>query len=350
MYKEADFQRFLKKLALTLSESYRVMGLPENTTDENAIKLKYRELVKKFHPDLGGSPKKMVELNQAKDRIDLAIKNREFSRSNTRTKQTETNKTKYDNTKSEPKYEKREEKSAETELELKLMNLKKQVIGRSLEYIKYFEEKTGMKPRFFYKEKLMPSAFNQIIGDSFEVDFKFKFEDGSECSLKIRYSGRSDLYFYNSDVYYKNRLYPMQQSKYNEVKEDGVIIFSIPSHLFTSLKLTRIFGDKKDKAFSKKDAIAMLEKEIFAKKSDTDTWRIAINTTQDIVIKRLTFMKVGQWYITGLWEKHRKVGSISGGIEYFFETIDKTVDDNFYDLIGFLKKAKAGNVKWVSPK
>jgi curved DNA-binding protein CbpA len=331
MYKESSFQELLKKLAITLSDSYRIMDLPANTKDENLIKLKYRELVKKYHPDLGGSPKKMVELNQAKERIDLAIKNRDFSTSNTR---------------QEPKRQERQEPKQqdppqhESSLEKEAVFLRKLVIGKSLEYIKYFEEKTNMKPRFFFKEKISP--LNLGFG-SFEIDFKFKFEDNAECSLKIRYSERSKMFFYNSDVFYNNRLYSMQSQKYNETK--STTLFTMPYMMFPSLKLTKIFTGKKTKEFKKKDAIARLEKEVFAKNTDSNSWRIPVNAKQDVLVRRVVWMKQPTWMISGLYEKHRKVGDLKAVNNMYFETTEE-MEKNFNDFIDFLKKAKKDQIKW----
>lgn len=43
---------------------YKVLGVDKNATDEQ-IKTSYRELAKKYHPDVGGDPEKMKEVNAA---------------------------------------------------------------------------------------------------------------------------------------------------------------------------------------------------------------------------------------------------------------------------------------------
>ena len=64
-----------------MSDPYKVLGVPQNATDDE-VKTAYRELARKYHPDhYAGNPlsdlaeEKMKEINEAYDRIMLERKN-----------------------------------------------------------------------------------------------------------------------------------------------------------------------------------------------------------------------------------------------------------------------------------
>lgn len=59
--KESTSDIFIAESSL---KYYKVLGLEDDVSD-NEIKRKYRLLVKKFHPDNGGDPKKFMKLQKA---------------------------------------------------------------------------------------------------------------------------------------------------------------------------------------------------------------------------------------------------------------------------------------------
>jgi DnaJ-domain-containing protein 1 len=55
--------------AMTEAEAYRVLGLAEGASVEE-VRAAYRRLIRKVHPDLGGSSALAALLNAAKERLD----------------------------------------------------------------------------------------------------------------------------------------------------------------------------------------------------------------------------------------------------------------------------------------
>lgn len=356
MYKESDFKNLLVKLAITLSDAYRILELPENTKDESLIKKNFKKLTLKYHPDLGGSHEKMVELNQAKDRVDLAIKKNDFSTSSDYSQKSYNTQNTYNK---QQQYEKsnadweRRKKEREEEINIKkkevekIFNQFKEKMSSLKEtYIQYFKSIVGSEPRYFIKGKINNSFYDV----NFTMDFKFKFEDGSECSLNVSYSKNTvnkNDYYYNSDVYYNNKLYKMQQSKYSGTESQD--FFTTPENVFPKSKLIKIFKTQTSKptTFKRKDAEAMLVKELFAKRVDASTWKIPVDDTHDIYVERFVILRMATWSIRGLYEKYKLVGRLPKQ-SYYYEVLSSEPEvQNFLDFIKTLKEAKSKNFNWV---
>lgn len=341
MFKESDFQNLLKKLAMTLSDAYAILELPDNTKDEALIKKNFKKLTLKYHPDLGGSHEKMVQLNQAKDRIDLSLKGKDTSSYFWTPQQQPQNREDIRKQWEQKKQQKDEsEKKTEQELQQKLEKLKKIVLSKKNDYLKHLENIFGSIPRFFIKEKVNVGYYN----GAFIVDFKFKFETGTECSLYINYSSTHNTYHYKSDLYYENKLYKMQKSNYTTTPD--IDFFSNPKNLFPQDKLSKLLKTTTPKTFKRKDAEAMLVKEVFAKKVDETTWKIPIDETHFVYIIRQVFMKHGTWIVNGLYEKYRRIAVLPSGYpRTYFETLESE-ENNFLELIKFLKDAKNNKINW----
>lgn len=58
---------------------YKVLGVEKNAT-EDQIKTSYRELAKKYHPDVGGDPEKMKEVNIAYATLSDPLKKADYDR------------------------------------------------------------------------------------------------------------------------------------------------------------------------------------------------------------------------------------------------------------------------------
>ena len=350
MFKESDFRKLLLKLAMTLSDAYRILEVPEGTKDEALIKKNFKKLTLKYHPDLGGSHEKMVELNQAKDRIDLALKGKGTSSFDYYNTPSSGYSSQQKNEDARKRWEQRQKEQDETdkktkqELEKRLDEFKKNITSKKDEFLKYFENIVGSQPRFFIKEKINVGYYN----GNFSVDCKFKFEDGSECSLKVVFFGNN--YSYESDVYHNNKLYKMQRSRHSNATI--VEFFTNPENVFPKDKLKKIFNKKpttstKPTVFKRKDAEAMLVKEVFAKNVDATTWKIPIDDTHFVYVYRMVFMKLGSWSINGLYEKYKRIATLPSKYpRTYFETIDTTQEDNFLEFIKILKEAKKKNIDW----
>jgi DnaJ-class molecular chaperone len=62
-------QGMMGKMPFQVAETpYRVLGL-DPSADDDLVKLAYRTLSRKYHPDKGGSPEKMAEINRAYESI-----------------------------------------------------------------------------------------------------------------------------------------------------------------------------------------------------------------------------------------------------------------------------------------
>ena len=49
-------------------KEFKILGLDEDVTDKE-IKDRYRYLIKKYHPDMGGDPKKFMKIKKAYEKI-----------------------------------------------------------------------------------------------------------------------------------------------------------------------------------------------------------------------------------------------------------------------------------------
>jgi hypothetical protein len=62
----ADSRRQRRAATMTRSEALEVLGLAVGATEQQ-IQIAYRELIKKVHPDVGGSAHLAAEVNRARD-------------------------------------------------------------------------------------------------------------------------------------------------------------------------------------------------------------------------------------------------------------------------------------------
>lgn len=328
---------------MTLFDAYDVLGLPQNSNDENLIKKRFKELTLKYHPDLGGTTEDMVRVNQAKDRIDNYIKNRAPSSYTP------------PNNKWDDRMNSYEKKRAEyREVILKTANLVKEILVNNSDiFLEYLAENTNhtKHPKMLLKET--------VLVENFLLEYKFKFEDMSDCSLIIRgnissHSTSEPLVVLNyiSEVYNQNLHYKMKKATGTTIPIDHI---NDPEEFFPRTKLKKIFSaTPPQKQFRKTDAEKMVIKELGGKIWANNNWSIPVthDPTRVIVIGRWVFQKTVTWRVVGLYEKGRIIAFLKEepNKSYVFEeTLGKTSDvyfSNFREFIDLLKKAQNNQVEW----
>ena len=63
-----------------MKDAYAVIGVPRKATDEE-IQAAYKKRARDLHPDHGGSPEQMAELNEAYAKIKTPEKRRKYDAS-----------------------------------------------------------------------------------------------------------------------------------------------------------------------------------------------------------------------------------------------------------------------------
>lgn len=331
--------KYLKK-AMTLAEAYQVLNVSPSATPEE-IKKKYRELSLKHHPDLGGSHEQMVKINQAKAVLDNP---------NQQSRQDDYQQGKRDYDQRAKEREQQRKKNTEGNSKL-TKKIKDEMSSKQAQYLEHIKKYTGLTARMFFKE-----VVNQ---NGFSLDYKFKLEDGSELTLHIssyaystsvlEFLGYSNVYSFKDKKTSK-----MQKSRYDRFTFEDL---KNPEKFFPAKRLKTIFKQKssptetsKTTKLKKQDYINILIKEFFAKYQTTpDQYLVPLPNDLFVGIYRFTFMKVGAWGISGLFEKTKygvnRKGETPKHLSYF-ETFDPTVENNFNDLMDFLKKAKENKIDW----
>ena len=61
-----------RHLALPVNSPYRILNVPEGTTDKEVLRKAYTTRVKEVHPDLGGDPKEFASVQKAAEELGVA--------------------------------------------------------------------------------------------------------------------------------------------------------------------------------------------------------------------------------------------------------------------------------------
>jgi curved DNA-binding protein CbpA len=332
---ERIINRVLK--AMTVSEAYRVLGVPQNA-DADIVQKKFKELVRKNHPDVGGDTKVMQTINQAKDIVDKVLK----QDVTTRQKDDEA-KQKYQDWKKQRDKEDQENKKTFEDKADAVINIMK---ANAHKYIAYFSKITGKDTSMDFKK--------HVSENSYKLEFNFTAA-GIHFSLELTsvhsiHPKASDGFYYDAKFYYDNRIYKMQAKNY-VVGDNNTLID--PETLFPATKLKKIVGapgvEKIQKKFKRADAENMLKRELDATRIDNESWRFPTNNPDEyIIVYRITMLGQATWNINGLYQKFRRLATPVRGHTYV-EILEETNVDrvsNFATFIKDMKEAKKGNFNW----
>jgi hypothetical protein len=317
-----------------VENAFKFMGLKSG--DYDSVDKTYKQLARKFHPDLGGDAEKMKELNDAKEALDQGSKvsagtayNREW----------------WDRVNKE-----HEEGNASL-----LASLDSKLRPSLEKYTGYFEGVTGQ--RFNFKVKTRSSKDGAILDAEWLSDDKSKYFtlqfwlrfSPSHGALGSSQNKEFDAYF-ESYMFLDGKKFKIGK---REWKKFNASEFENPEVIFPSAKIKKSSSVAKDKPIKRADFLKYLQVNMDGHSNgDNDWWYIPLGKKLDaphaLALHRTVMLRQAMWYISiaGLVgsEKYRhyttgSVNSIKKGLTYtsFYE--NRKFMDYLPEMVKEAKKA-----------
>jgi curved DNA-binding protein CbpA len=284
-----------------IAKAYEVFGLKPGDDLSNLDSL-WKALARKNHPDLGGDPEKMKEINAAKDILS------QFGSSS------------YAGTfSSYGSTYKRTTPEERAEQDKKLLAINRKIAdgimsimkSASISYEKY------LKRSFPDIEAKEPKDLSNK--DSVYITYTWATKDGSTSfSLIIRSGwghqkskdhtlggGSSEENYevmFETKMYHNGKTYKVSQQKYSFNKLSGQL--GKPSEIFPDKALKRVSSQSRGASkMQARDFRAALENEFDGFTRGKDIWLLPVSDTRALQINRHVMLKTGLWSILGLRDK-----------------------------------------------
>jgi len=308
-----------------IAKAYEVFGLKPGDDLSNLDSL-WKALARKNHPDLGGDPEKMKEINAAKDILhDFGygfkggVPSFDWDALNKKT-------TEY-----------------HASAEKNISQLMQKVADN---YQKYFD-------------KYIPGLEFQKIASTHNDNFatilsEWKNSDGSS-SIKLRISARwtsasggglgvsSDPLeniniSYDTTVYHDGKRYKVSQRDFGWNKLSGQM--SDPKEVFPEKAMKRIASKTRSSSkFVRRDAEGFIQNQLGGKYSSDNQWSIPIDEKTSLFLLRSVFMRQAGWNLNGIYQKN-DAGYHTKRIAYDGHSFPETMEafKNLKDYVLHLRK------------
>ncbi len=296
------FKEFLNERTgqMTFDLALDTFGLtPEEVSDKDILKKKYRELAIVNHPDKpGGSHEKMQDINDA---YELLSKSKISTSSKT------------DRESIDKKY-----RMAGAQIKNSLLSSFKPDV-----FVKYFEDMSGLKFNYeilktFPLENDRSPHYAGFDSEFFTDDRNTVFTFNVMANLVDVIYPKSELgygdlsYDVNTTAhgFHLNKKQKLSQRDWKFTRDHS--FFKKPEAIFPKAKLKKIFSGKTSKrAFKKRDMETFLSKKLQAKierSSGQTQAAIPLDDNYTFIIFRSVFMKQGSWSPIGVYLKTGKYG------------------------------------------
>jgi curved DNA-binding protein CbpA len=285
-----------------LQKAYDIFGLKPGDDLSGLDKL-WKELAKKNHPDLGGDPEKMKEINWAKDILnDFGYG---FRGGSTRVNWDEIKKRNEENG-----------KISISMLEKVLQTIKKSESKYDEYFKKFFPD---LKPEDFKYSKRSLEDQGVYGADavwtwanddkSTVLAFRVNVSKHQQTSQGLG-SGESDEPSFNvrveTDLFNKGRKYKIGQSSWQATQKLSSDLIK-PDSVFPEKVLKRVSGQTRSKGkMQRRDFVASLSHQFNARSLGDDHYLLPIDEKTSLYIKRTVVMRMPSWDIHGIKEEGKK--------------------------------------------
>lgn len=321
-----------------IKKAYEVFGLKPGDDLSGLDKL-WKELARKNHPDLGGDPEKMKDINWAKDilqnyGVGFRGGKQSFDWDALRKKTTE--------------YHASAEK-----------NISKLMEKLGPIYQKYFDSYIpGLE---FQKIQSKHNSNYAIVGG------EWKNQDGSS-DITLRISANwSDSQggglgvssdplenikiSYTTQVYHDGKKYKVSERDFGWGKLTGQL--SDPKEVFPEKAMKRIASKTRSSSkFARRDAVAFIENQLGGFHTNENNYRVPLDDQTSLFLYRSVFMKTPAWNLNGIYEKNN-AGFHTKRIKYDSHTFPETMEafKQLKDYVNHLRKGgDSSEVKKFFPK
>ena len=297
------YKRFFKEKELSVSDAKIIFGITE-IPNEDDLKVLYRDLSKKYHPDLGGDIEKMQDINNAYEVLkkNTGIKSSKIDWNEINKKWTERNKREFKNM----------ERIFKTSFNIdKLLKYLQQFINEPLQYsIDYLKESQVREwTSSFFNYKVTVEIFNMERTTVFFLNYWLSYNFNDSGGLSYDNVNETDI-LYKVDVlaniYHNKRKEKLSKRDYRW--NVGSKTITDYENIFPKVKLVKIFSGKSKKPFKKSDFLLGLERELNYN-SDGNNYFIYILGKQTYFnLYRTVFMKTPMYTVGALqgWKQRGK--------------------------------------------
>lgn len=281
-----------------IKKAYEIFGLKPGDDLSGLDKL-WKELARKNHPDLGGDPEKMKEINWAKDILnDYGYGFRGGSSAGRVDWEA---------------IKQRNEKNGEINQAI-AKKIAKMLETHTSDYDKYFKQyipDLEPQPMVFSKSDLEKQG---VYGSSAKWSWQNKdkstvitleFNAQQQNQAKSLGGGGEDEFavWVQTDLYRNGKKYKIGRRDYQGTKL-STSLFE-PSEIFPAKGMKKIGGESRaGSKMQRRDFESALFHELGGKKPGERDWYLPIDDTKALVIARAVVMRMGTWRILGIWQKN----------------------------------------------
>jgi curved DNA-binding protein CbpA len=321
-----------------IKKAYDIFGLKPGDDLSGLDKL-WKELARKNHPDLGGDPEKMKDINWAKDILqnfgvgfrggkkafdwdDLDRRTTEFHAS----------------------------------AEKNISQLMEKLLGT---YQDYFEQYIpGLEPQKIISKHnrnyaVILSEWKTKEGDSSVIlRITANWADSQKGGLGVSSDPMENINIsYATEVYHDGKRYKVSQRDFGWSKLSGQL--SDPKEVFPEKAMKRIASKTRAASkFVRRDAVAFIQNQLDGRHTNDNNYLVPIDDKTSLFLLRSVFMRQPAWNLNGIYEKNN-AGYHTKRIKYDSHTFPETMEafKQLKDYVQHLRKGgDSSEVKKFFPK